>query len=118
VYKSIFLDILDWFFLLNLQVLAATALLLQSEENVSTKHLLILSNVMVGSAFAVFCGMICYHCYQEVRKTEMFKMFACCRKVHSKGEKLEQKEANVLDDNSTPVQSHTPTVSTVDLSKL
>ena len=121
VYKSIFLDILDWFFLLNLQVLAATALLLQSEENISTKHLLILSNVMVGSAFAVFCGMICYHCYQEVRITEMFRfrlMFACCRKVHSKDEKLEQKEANVLDDNSTPVQSHTPTVSTVDLSKL
>ena len=62
VYKNVLWNITESFYLLNLVILSAATLLLRGlDESSTSSSQEIVTDVMVGTAFAVFCAIMLYH---------------------------------------------------------
>jgi len=70
VYKSYFMHIIDSFYLLNLGIFSAATEFMQTSQIFPQKQEY-LTSIMVGSAFAAFCSVLLYHCYQAVKSKIM-----------------------------------------------
>ena len=76
IYRKFTIDILDWYFLINVQVFATATIFLRSSSSQNKFPIgkqAALTLTMVGSAFVVFLGIVIYHCYQELRKVASFE---------------------------------------------
>jgi len=66
VYKTLWMRLLESFYLLNLGIFSGATLFLKSLEGFSVvERQAILTSIMIGSAFIVFIGILTCHCYQE-----------------------------------------------------
>ena len=73
IYRSLLPHVIESFFMLNLGVYTAATLFLASSNASSLRQEYLLS-VMVGTAFVVFCGVLAYHFYNQVRDTNCMKL--------------------------------------------
>ena len=84
VYKKLWLNLLEYFFLLNLGIFSAATLFLKSlslEGFSAVEKQNILTLIMAGSVFVVFVGILTYHFFQELSKWQLLKKL--CVKLHS-----------------------------------
>ena len=63
VYKKLIWNITESFYLLNLEILSTATLLLKSLGDPSSRKQEIVTDIMVGTAFVVFCSIVLYHFY-------------------------------------------------------
>ena len=122
VYKKLWLNLLEYFFLLNLGIFSAATLFLNSlslEGFSAVEKQNILTLIMAGSVFVVFVGILTYHFFQELSKWQLLKKL--CVKLHSDC----NRRTNVIDsvnrdinDASTSETLKPATVSVVAMSEL
>ena len=96
VYKTIVCNTIESFYLLNLAVLTTATLLLRSLGEPSSNGQEIVTGVMVGTAFAVFCAIVLYHFYACLRSTRL---------LHTVWRAL-RKEANQRTGTATDAAAH------------
>ena len=72
VYKKALWNIIESFYLLNLAILTAATSLIKSLEAPRSQE--ILTDVMIGTAFAVFCAIILYHFCVYFLKSSVVKI--------------------------------------------
>jgi len=70
VYKIYLVQLIESFYLLNLGIFTAVTQFLQTSQASPQKqeHL---TCIMVGSAFAAFCAVLLYHCYQAIKNKKI-----------------------------------------------
>ena len=74
IYKKLLWNITESFYLLNLAILTAVTLLLRSlDQNSSSMSQIIVTDIMVGTAFAVFCTIVLYHFCVYLFKISLIK---------------------------------------------
>jgi len=122
VYKKLWLNLLEYFFLLNLGIFSAAALFLKSLSLggfSAVEKPIVLTLIMAGSVFVVFVGILTYHFFQELSKWQLLKEI--CVKLHADC----NRRANVTDsvnrdinDGSTSETLKPATVSVVAMSDL
>ena len=122
VYKKVWLNLLEFFFLLNLGIISLATLFLKSlsTEGFSVvENQTILTSIMIGSAFVVFIGILTYHFFQEITKSRLFKRFwTMCKLDHRQGT-IEPHTINEdIDDGSTCATPKPPTMSVIAMSEL
>ena len=71
VYKRLIWNITGSFYLLNLEILTTATLLLKSLGESSSRKQEIVTDVMVGTAFVVFCAIVLYHFYVSLRSMRL-----------------------------------------------
>ena len=71
VYKALVWNITESFYLLNLAILTTAILLLKSLEEPSSRKQEIVTDVMIGTAFVVFCAILLYHSYVSLRSMRL-----------------------------------------------
>ena len=71
VYKALVWNITESFYLLNLAILTTATLLLKSLGEPSSTSQEIVTDIMVGTAFAVFCAIVLYHFYVSLRNMRL-----------------------------------------------
>ena len=71
VYKRLVWNITESFYLLNLEILTTATLLLKSLGESSSRKQEIATDVMVGTAFVVFCAIVLYHFYVCLRSMRL-----------------------------------------------
>ena len=72
VYKNMLWDLTESFYLLNLAILTAATLLLRSlDEPSSIRRQEVVTDIMVGAAFAVFSAILLYHLFEYLLKTSV-----------------------------------------------
>ena len=71
VYKKLIWNITESFYLLNLAILTNTTLLLESLGESSSRKQEIATDIMVGTAFVVFCTIVLYHFYVYLRSMRL-----------------------------------------------
>ena len=71
VYKRLVWNITDSFYLLNLAILTTSTLLLKSLGEPSLRKQEIVTDIMVGTAFVVFCAIVLYHSYVSLRSMRL-----------------------------------------------
>ena len=122
VYKKIWLNLLESFFLLNLGIISAATLFLKSLsiEGLSVvENQTILTSIMVGSAFVVFIGILTYHFSQELAKWNLFKQLLAKHKLDHRRGTIEPHPINEgIGDGSTCAAPKPPTVSVIAMSEL
>ena len=117
VYKTIFVHMLEIFFILNLIVFAACTQFLKTSK-ASSQKLEYVTCTMVGSAFIVFWGIITYHSYHQIRNSRVvfvqYIITLCCRQ-----RKIPKTPPNRHDPNEDVIHvSPQPTVTVVELCQL
>ena len=123
VYKKVWLNLLEFYFLLNLGIISLATLFLKSlsTEGFSiVEKQTILTSIMVGSAFVVFIGILTYHFFQEITKSRLFKrVWAKCKLDHRQGTIEPHQPINEdIDDGSTCATPKPPTMSVIAMSEL
>ena len=84
VYKKYTWNITESFYLLNLAILTTATLLLKSSGEPSSTSQEIVTDIMVGTAFAVFCAIVLYHLYVSLRSMRlMHTIWSVLRKESS-----------------------------------
>ena len=73
VYKRLVWNITESFYLLNLEILTTATLLLKSLGEPSSTSQEIVTDIMVGTAFAVFCAIVLYHLYVSLRSMRLMR---------------------------------------------
>ena len=71
VYKALIWNITESFYLLNLAILTTAILLLKSLGEPSSRKQEIVTDVMIGTAFVVFCAILLYHFYVSLRSMRL-----------------------------------------------
>ena len=71
VYKTLVWNITESFYLLNLEILTTATLLLKSLGEPSSTSQEIVTDIMVGTAFVVFCAIVLYHFYVRLRSMRL-----------------------------------------------
>ena len=121
VYKKALWHITESFYLLNLVILtAATFLLRDLNGPSSSRSQEILTNVMVGTAFIVFCAIVLYHFFVYVLKTSVItiNMKQVTQRFLRKKICNQEQPTIGLHPNTSGTPSHTHTVSHVELNQL
>ena len=125
VYKNRLWNIVESFYLLNLLILAAATLLLRSLEEPSSRAQEIVTDVMAGTAFALFCAIVLYHvcvyvvpvavsyCQAEEIKTRIWEAMRRLKFRH------QEHPTAAAGPNDTPtVHQNEPTVTHIELNLL
>ena len=124
VYKKIWLNLLEFYFLLNLGIISIATLFLKSlsTEGVSiVENQTILTSIMVGSAFTVFIGILMYHSFQEFTKWRLFQeCWAKCKLDHRRGTAGIDYNPIIedIDEENPCAAPKLPTVSVIAISEL
>ena len=71
VYKTLIWNITESFYILNLAILTTATLLLKSLGEPSSTSQEIVTDIMVGTAFVVFCAIVLYHSYVSLRSMRL-----------------------------------------------
>ena len=116
VYKSKVLNIMEPSLVLNLGLYAAGTMFVRSSDTFSHNRLMILTCIMVGYVFAVFCLIVCYHCTLTVRKTRTWQKIKhyFTRAAHND----DTEGGDISYSGSNAVQPRQPTVTVIELSQL
>ena len=116
VYKSKVLNIMEPSLVLNLGLYAAGTMFVRSSDTFSHNRLMILTCIMVGYVFAVFCLIVCYHCTLTVRKTRTWQKIKhyFTRAAHND----DREGGDISYSGSNAVQPRQPTVTVIELSQL
>ena len=120
VYKKIWLNLLEFYFLLNLGIISIATLFLKSlsTEGVSiVEKQTILTSFMIGSAFVVFTGILMHHSFQEFTESRFFKKVWAKLKLDHRLGTITLHPTNI-GDGSTCAAPKPPTVSVVAMSEL
>ena len=123
VYKTLWMKLLESFFLLNLIILATATLFLKSLEGFSVvKKQAVLTSIMIGSAALVFIGILACHCFQEfTKKSVLFKyVLAKCVAlvINVDRNRVCAKNSEGISDGSTAAVPQQPTVSVIAMDEL
>ena len=123
VYKTLWMKLLESFFLLNLGIFTGATLFLKSLEGFSVvEQQAVLTTIMIGSAFIVFIGVLASHCYQELAKMETFKdLCAKCVAFITKADHRRGSGGNGgegVSDGSTAATFQPQTVSVIEMDEL
>jgi len=110
VYKSYLIHVIESFYLLNLGIFTAATQFLQTSQ-ASPQKQEYLTCIMVGSAFAAFCTVLLYHCYQAVKNKWILQY------IHSHCPKRRVQFQDRPGNEVAPVVPQ-PTVSVVELKDL
>ena len=116
VYKRWTLNILESFFILNLGVFATATLFVKSSQTSVPFKQNILSCVMVGSVFVLFCAILLYHLYQQVMKTSL--PLWVTRRLRKPKKAADSPSDGGGEMSPEPPSPQAPTVTTVELSQL
>ena len=116
VYKSKVLNIMEPSLVLNLGLYAAGTMFVRSSDTFPHNRLMILTCIMVGYVFAVFCLIVCYHCTLTVRKTRTWQKIKhyFTRAAHND----DREGGDISYSGSNAVQPRQPTVTVIELSQL
>ncbi len=71
VYKTLTWNIIESFYLLNLEILTTATLLLKSLGEPSSTSQEVVTDIMVGTGFVVFCATVLYHFYVCLRSMRL-----------------------------------------------
>ena len=123
VYKTLWMKLLESFFLLNLGIFTGATLFLKSLQGFSVvEQQAVLTTIMIGSAFIVFIGVLASHCYQELAKMETFKdLCAKCVAFITKADRRRGSGGNGgegISDGSTAATFQPQTVSVIEMDEL
>ena len=83
VYKRVIWNITESFYILNLEILTTATLLLKSLGEPSSTSQEIVTDIMVGTAFAVFCAIVLYHLYVSLRSMRLMRAVSSALKKDS-----------------------------------
>lgn len=119
VYKLFILNVLDCFFVLDAGIFAVATLFLEGSH---VNQQAVLTYIMVGSTFGVFCSIVVYQFYQQLKKVSTCKRHCIlCKQFFLRcdctAHQLSISLADI-DNTSTVCQHRPPTVSVVDLNQL
>ena len=86
VYKRLIWNITESFYILNLAILTTATLLLKSLGEPSSTSQEIVTDIMVGTAFAVFCAIVLYHLYVSLRSMRLMRdVWSALKKESNQG---------------------------------
>ena len=99
VYENHYNDYLESSFILNLCILSIATLFIADEGSGSQY---VLSSISVGIAFSIFCGIVVFHVYLQLKKTALWGEMKDCAKNSSLGSVLfKDSELSTSVDQST-----------------
>ena len=127
VYKALVWNITESFYLLNLAILTTATLLLKSLGEPSSTSQEIVTDIMVGTAFAVSCAIVLYHFYVSLRNMRLMstiwsvlrnKRTATATVVATASTTASATAAAHGSSSDVPVQPGNPSVSYINFSEL
>ena len=113
VYKSVYLDILESYFILNTGILAAATLYVRNGAGNQT----ILASTSVGVSLVTFTGIVIYHAATRVKESRLWRSSIAPRLHRRREVPTEDEDADT--DNGIQTEAHRPPTTTfVDLREL
>ena len=119
VYKALVWNITESFYILNLAILTTATLLLKSLEEPSSTSQEIVTDIMVGTAFAVFCAIVLYHLYVSLRSMRLMRaVWSVLKKESNQGTVATAAVAAHGRPSAANVQPSNPSVSHINFIEL
>ena len=119
VYKRLVWNITESFYLLNLAILTTATLLLKGLGEPSSTSQEIVTDIMVGTAFAVFCAIVLYHLYVSLRSMRLMRaVWSALRKESNRGTAATAAVAAHGRPSAANVQPGNPSVSYINFIEL
>ena len=92
IYKTLYLDVLDNSFIINLGILAAATYSVRNAETPESQAAV--TYVSVGIAFATFVGVLAYHTYQQVWPKLQRRIHQLCHRHEHQYESVDQADVD------------------------